>query len=124
RENILKPNEIITEIILPNPTPNAKSLYLKVRERQSIDFALVSVAAMITVANGVCQEARIVLGGVAPIPWRVPDAETFLRGKRISEAVANSAAEAALEGAKPMRDNAYKVTIAKVLVRRAVMALG
>ncbi|MBI4550900.1 MAG: xanthine dehydrogenase family protein subunit M [Candidatus Latescibacteria bacterium] len=124
RENILKPNEIITEIILPNPTPNAKSLYLKVRERQSIDFALVSVAAMLTVVNGVCQEARIVLGGVAPIPWRTPDAETFLRGKKISEAVANSAAEAALEGAKPMRDNAYKVTIAKALVRRAVMALG
>ncbi|MBM3263104.1 MAG: xanthine dehydrogenase family protein subunit M [candidate division Zixibacteria bacterium] len=124
RENILRPNEVITEIVVPKPAPNAKSLFLKVRERDSIDFALASVAASITLQNGVCQQASIVLGGVAPIPWRATAAEQYLKGRRIDEARAQSTAEAAMEDAKPMRDNAYKVEIARNLVKQAVMTLS
>lgn len=124
RENILRPNEVISEIIIPKPAANAKSLYLKVRERDSIDFALVSVAVMMIVQNGVCQQASIVLGGVAPIPWRALAAEQYLKGRKIDEARAQSAAEAAVEDARPLRDNAYKVEIARNLVKQAVMALA
>jgi xanthine dehydrogenase YagS FAD-binding subunit len=124
RENILRPNEIITEIAIPAAKPNTRSLYLKVRERESIDFALVSLAAVMTVENGVCQQASLVFGGVAPIPWRAIAAEQYLKGRRIDEARAQSAAEAAVEDARPMRDNAYKVDIARNLVRHAVLTLA
>lgn len=124
RENILRPNDVISEISIPKAAPNTKSLYLKVRERQSIDFALVSVAAMLTIQSGVCQEVSIVLGGVAPIPWRAVEAERYLKGRRIDEARAGSTAEAAVEDARPMRDNAYKVEIARNLVKQAVMTLA
>lgn len=124
RENILRPNEIITEITIPKPQPNTRSLYLKVRERDSIDFALVSLAAVMTVANGEVQRASLVFGGVAPIPWRAVEAENYLRGRRVTESRAENAAEAAVEDANPMRDNAYKVDIAKSLVRQAVLTLA
>jgi xanthine dehydrogenase YagS FAD-binding subunit len=124
RENILRPNEVITEIVIPKPKPNTRGLYLKVRERDSIDFALVSLAAQITIENGTCQEASLVFGGVAPVPWRAIEAERYLKGRQITEARAESAAEAAVEDAKPMPDNGYKVDIAKNLVRQALLTLG
>jgi xanthine dehydrogenase YagS FAD-binding subunit len=124
RENILRPNEIITEVAIPRPKSGARSLYLKVRERQSIDFALVSLAAALVVQNGVCQEASLVLGGVAPIPWRALEAERYLRGRRIDEARAQGAAETAVEDARPMPDNGYKVEIARNLVKQALMTLA
>ena len=85
---------------------------------------MVSVAAMLTIQSGVCQEVSIVLGGVAPIPWRAVEAERYLKGRRIDEARAGSTAEAAVEDARPMRDNAYKVEIARNLVKQAVMTLA
>ena len=124
RENILRPNEIVTEITIPKPEANSKGMYLKVRERESIDFALVSLAAQMTVVNGTCERASLVLGGVAPIPWRAVEAEDYLRGRRITEARAESAAEAAVEDAAPMPHNGYKVEIAKNLVKQAVLALA
>lgn len=124
RENILRPNEIVTEITVPKPEANSKGMYLKVRERESIDFALVSLAAQMTVVNGTCERASLVLGGVAPIPWRALEAEDYLRGRRITEARAESAAEAAVEDAAPMPHNGYKVEIAKNLVKQAVQALA
>lgn len=124
RENILRPNEIVTEISIPKPEANSKGMYLKVRERESIDFALVSLAAQMTVVNGTCERASLVLGGVAPIPWRAVEAEDYLRGRRITEARAESAAEAAVEDAAPMPHNGYKVEIAKNLVKQAVQALA
>ncbi len=124
RENILRPNEIVTEISIPKPEANSKGMYLKVRERESIDFALVSLAAQMTVVNGTCERASLVLGGVAPIPWRAVEAEDYLRGRRITEARAESAAEAAVEDAAPMPHNGYKVEIAKNLVKQAVRALA
>ena len=124
RENILRPNEIVTEISIPKPEANSKGMFLKVRERESIDFALVSLAAQMTVMNGTCERASLVLGGVAPIPWRAVEAEDYLRGRRITEARAESAAEAAVEDAAPMPHNGYKVEIAKNLVKQAVQALA
>ncbi len=124
RENILRPNEIVTELTIPKPEANSKGMYLKVRERESIDFALVSLAAQMTVVNGTCERASLVLGGVAPVPWRAVAAEQYLRGRRITESRAESAAEAAVEDAKPMPNNSYKVEIAKNLVKQAVLALA
>ncbi len=124
RENILRPNEIVTELTIPKPEANSKGMYLKVRERESIDFALVSLAAQMTVVNGTCEQASLVFGGVAPVPWRAVEAERYLRGRRITEARAESAAEAAVEDAKPMPHNGYKVEIAKNLVKQAVLALA
>jgi xanthine dehydrogenase YagS FAD-binding subunit len=146
-ETILKPNEMVTEVIVPSPPTGTKSLYLKQREKQSLDFALVGVAVTITTEHGVCRQARIILSGVAPVPWRAKEAEAVLIGKKISNKspgsaettplpypgdplligkridieVVEAAAEAALAGARPMRDNGYKVTLAKTLIQRAIM---
>src|SRR5258706_92660 len=84
--------------------------------------AIVSVAAVVQSSGGAAREARVVLGGVAPVPWRAAKAEEFLRGKKIDEATAEKAGEIALAEAKPMKDNVYKVDLAKNLVQRALLA--
>ena len=89
-----------------------------------MDWAVVSVAASLTMEDGVCRAARLVLGGVAPIPWRSTEAESILRGQRIDAALANRAADAALAQAEPLSRNAYKVPLAKVLIRRAILAVA
>jgi xanthine dehydrogenase YagS FAD-binding subunit len=124
RENVLQPGEIMTEIIVPAPRPNTNSIYLEAREKQSFDWPLVSVAAVVEVAGHQVRQARIVMGAVAPIPWRVPEAEKVLAGARFDPALAAHAAELALNGAKPLADNGYKVPIAKALVRRALLEAG
>jgi xanthine dehydrogenase YagS FAD-binding subunit len=122
RENILKPDEIVTEIYVPYPKYGSKGFYHKVRERLAWDHAIVSVATVIESSNGVVREARVVLGGVAPIPWRASKAEEFLRSKKIDEQTAQQASEIALEGAKPLKDNVYKVGMSKSLIQRALLA--
>jgi len=122
RENILKPAEIVTEIYVPYPKYGSKGFYHKVRERLAWDHAIVSVATVIESSNGVVREARVVLGGVAPIPWRASKAEEFLRSKKIDEQTAQQASEIALEGAKPLKDNVYKVGMSKSLIQRALLA--
>ena len=122
RENILKPAEIVTEIDVPYPKYGSKGFYHKVRERLAWDHAIVSVATLIESSNGVVREARVVLGGVAPIPWRASKAEEFLRSKKIDEQTAQQASEIALEGAKPLKDNVYKVGMSKSLIQRALLA--
>jgi xanthine dehydrogenase YagS FAD-binding subunit len=122
RENVLQPNEIVTQIEVPAPMAGTKSTYLKFKERDSMDWALSAVAAAVTMKNGVASDVRLVLGGVAPIPWRSKEAEAVLRGKAITPALADRAAEAALADAKPLADNGYKVPLTKVLIRRAVLA--
>ena len=124
RENVLHPNDIVTEITVPAPAAGAKSLYLKLREKQSFDFALASVAIAGRVDGGKWTDVRVVLGGVAPKPWRSKAAEDALNGKRIEDATARAAGEAAVKAAKPMRDNAYKVQLARVAVARAAMSLA
>jgi xanthine dehydrogenase YagS FAD-binding subunit len=90
--------------------------------RKPIDFAVVSVAALITLDRKICSDARIVLGAVASAPIRAFKAEEYLQGKELSEENTAEAAEIALAGAKPLAKNAYKVEIAKTLVKRAVTA--
>jgi xanthine dehydrogenase YagS FAD-binding subunit len=122
RENILNPAEIVTEIYVPYPKTGSKGFYHKVRERLAWDHAIVAVATVVQSSGGVVSDARVVLGGVAPIPWRAPKAEDFLRGKKIDEETAQKAADIALEGARPLKDNVYKVGMAKSLVQRALLA--
>jgi len=122
RENILKPDEIVTEIYVPYPKSGSKGFYHKVRERLAWDHAIVSVSTVVESSGGVVREARVVLGGVAPIPWRASKAEEFLRRKKIDEETARQAGEIALEGAKPLKDNVYKVGMSKSLIQRALLA--
>ncbi len=125
RENSLAPGEILVEVVVP-AHPGATSVYLEAREKQTFDWPLVSVAAVIAKDPGRAEvrQAAVVMGAVAPIPWRAVEAEQVLRGARLDPKRAQAAAEAALKGAQPMSDNAYKVAIAKALVRRAVLKAG
>jgi xanthine dehydrogenase YagS FAD-binding subunit len=122
RENILNPGEIVTEVFVPIPKAGSKGFYQKVRERLAWDHAIVSVATVVESNGGVVRNARVLLGGVAPTPWRAPKAEEFLRGKKLDEANAKQAGDIALEGAKPLKDNVYKVQMAKDLIQRGLLA--
>jgi xanthine dehydrogenase YagS FAD-binding subunit len=125
RENVLKNEEIISEIFVPASPLAAESTYLKFKERDSLDFALASVAVALRLDNSrTVKDARIVLGGVAPIPWRVPKAEQFVIGKNLKPDVLAEAAKIALADAQPLEKNAYKVPLAQTLVRRALAKAG
>jgi xanthine dehydrogenase YagS FAD-binding subunit len=125
RENVLTNDDIITEIFVPASALATHSTYLKFKERESLDFALASVAAAVQLgANKAVRDARLVLGGVAPIPWRVPAAEKFLVGKQLSADVLAEAGKIALAEAKPLEKNAYKIPLAQTLVRRALAKAG
>lgn len=124
RENILQPGEIITKISLPIPPAKTRSVYLEAREKQSFDWPLVSVATVLQMEAYRVIQARIVMGAVAPIPWRVPEAENALSGLTLDYEVATRAAELAVKDAKPLAGNSYKVPIAKALVRRAILNAG
>lgn len=125
RENVLQNDDIITEIFVPSSALAARSTYLKFKERESLDFALASVAAAVQLApNKTVKDVRIVLGGVAPIPWRVPAAEKFLVGKELKLDVLAEAAKVALADAKPLEKNAYKVPLTQTLVQRALAKAG
>jgi xanthine dehydrogenase YagS FAD-binding subunit len=121
-ENILKSGDIVTEIFIPYPKAGSKGFYHKVRERLAWDHAIVSVASVVQSSGGVAKDARVVLGGVAPVPWRAAKAEEFLRGKKLDDSTAQKAGEIALEGAKPLKDNVYKVNLAKSLIQRGLLA--
>ena len=120
RENVLKNDDIITEIVVPASPIAARSTYLKFKERESLDFALASAAVAVQTNGKTVRDARIVLGGVAPIPWRVPAAEKFVIGKSLTPDVLAQAAKIALADARPLEKNAYKVPLAQTLVRRAL----
>jgi xanthine dehydrogenase YagS FAD-binding subunit len=113
RETVLEPGELITAVELPAPDPAARSAYRKVRDRSSYAFALVSVAAAVTLDGDAIAEARIALGGVAPKPWRARRAEAALRGAPATEASFRAAADAELAGARPLAGNAFKVELAR-----------
>lgn len=125
RENVLKNDEIITEIVVPSSPVAAHSTYLKFKERESLDFALASAAVAVQLAeNKTVRDARIVLGGVAPIPWRVPAAEKFVIGKSLTADVLAETAKIALADARPLEKNAYKVPLAQTMLRRALSKVG
>lgn len=120
--HILKPDEILTEIRVPQPPDNAGQAFVKYRLREPVDFAIVSVASVITMKEGICKEARIVLGAVSPVPFRALAAEEAIRGKPLDATAAEEAAEAAVSQAKPLSMNAYKIEITKTLVKRALLS--
>jgi xanthine dehydrogenase YagS FAD-binding subunit len=124
RENNLAANEVITRIRVPKPAAGTRSTYVKFREKQSLDFALSSVAAVLQVDGDVVEAARLVLGGVAPIPWHVPEAEAELVGRRLTTATIDKAAAAAVADASALDHNGYKVKLSENLVRRALGALA
>jgi xanthine dehydrogenase YagS FAD-binding subunit len=119
-ETVLQPNELLTHMILPAPG-SARSAAYEVRYKQSHDWPVGSAAAVLDMSGTTVRAARIVMGAVAPIPWRAAGAERALVGKTITEQTAMAAADAAIQGAKPMTQNAYKVQIARTAVKRAVM---
>jgi xanthine dehydrogenase YagS FAD-binding subunit len=123
RENDLRPDEVLTEIRVP-PAAGVRSAYDAVRERAAFDWPLVSVAAALKLEGGVVREARLVLGAVAPIPWRSPRAEQALVGKPLNEETARAAGRAAIVGAAPLADNGYKVGLVQTLLRRTLLSLA
>ncbi len=119
-ENTLEATEIITTIRIPLPHADMRSTYLKAMDRKVWDFALVGVAAALRVHDGRIEDPRLVLTGVAPIPWRAHEAEQALVGQAPSPALFRQVAEAALLGATPLAHNGYKVPLATALIRRAL----
>jgi len=123
-ENVLKPNEVMTEVFIPTPAAGTKMAWIKLKDRQVYDFAVVAVAAVFTVNGGNWADGRITLGGVAPVPYRAQVVEDALKGKDI-KATAKAAAAQIRTVARPMSLNAYKVDIAQGLLERTVLqALG
>ena len=123
-DTVLAPAELITSVDLP-PSPFAEHAhYLKVRERASYAFALISVAAAVSLRDGVVRQARLALGGVAHKPWRMPAAEALLIGQRLDNESMQRAADTLLAGAVALRDNAFKPELARRAVLRALRQAG
>jgi xanthine dehydrogenase YagS FAD-binding subunit len=124
RETVLEPGEIVSEVLLPPPAPGLRSTYRKVRARASWDFALVGVALALRLAGDVVREARVVLAGVAPVPWRAKAVEAALAGHRLNAATIGHAAAAAVKGAEPLAQNGYKVPLLRGLVEERLEAIA
>jgi xanthine dehydrogenase YagS FAD-binding subunit len=124
QSHILRPNELLTGVWLPPPPPGTRSTYEKFALRGSWDFAIAAAAVRLGFEDGVCTDARIVLGGVATYPYRRPDAEQLLIGQRVDEEVAAAAAARSVQGARPLRNNAYKIDVVRTLVKRAILRLA
>jgi xanthine dehydrogenase YagS FAD-binding subunit len=123
RENTMELGEVLTEIRVPSAA-GWRSAYAEVRERAAFDWPLVSLAAAVRLEAGTVREARIVLGAVAPVPWRSAKAEQALMGRKLEEATAVAAARAAITGAAPLSDNGYKVGLVQTLTRRTLLSLA
>jgi xanthine dehydrogenase YagS FAD-binding subunit len=122
-ENVLAEDELLTHVVLPAPG-NVKSGHYEVRYKQSHDWPLAFTTVVLTMNGNNIGSARVVLGTVAPTPWRSRPAEAALSGKPLNEETAVLAGEAAVSEARPMSGNAYKVQIAKTAVKRALMLAG
>jgi xanthine dehydrogenase YagS FAD-binding subunit len=121
REHDLSPGEIVTEIVVP-PASGLRVASYEVRQRETLDWSLATASVVLEVDGTRVTRARVVLGQVAPTPWTAKAAEAFLVGKTIDRGVAERAGEAAVEGAKPLSRNRYKVQLARVAVKRALLA--
>jgi xanthine dehydrogenase YagS FAD-binding subunit len=124
RENILAKGQFLKSVLVPAPKPGLKAAYVKLKERGTWDFALVSAAVAVVVKDGVMDEVAIVMGGVAPVPWRLKKAEDALRGKPVSEAPVRQAVDEALKDASPLRENGYKADLVYAALKRAVLAIA
>jgi xanthine dehydrogenase YagS FAD-binding subunit len=119
-ENNLLPGELISAILVPPSASAKRSRYIKIRDRSSFEFALVSAAVALDIQDGTIREIRIALGGVAPRPWRLQAVEAALHGRPATDEAFRAAAELASEGAKPGPQNAFKVTLMKRAVFRGL----
>jgi xanthine dehydrogenase YagS FAD-binding subunit len=122
RENTLAADEVLTEVRLPPPPPNSRSTYYKQGEKESFDWPIAEVAVVLERDGDRCRRAVIVLGAAAPVPWRSKEAEAALTGQPISEETARAAADAAVRGATPLEQNAYKIPIFRAIIRRTILA--
>ncbi len=123
-EQALRPGELITAVEIPPYPRPLKSGYLKVRDRQSYEFALTSAAVALHLRHGVIREAKVAAGGVGTIPWKLPAVERELIGHRPSNALWTKAAEHAADGARPLQHNRFKVELLKRTVERQLRAVG
>ncbi len=120
RETVLEPGDLVTHVTLPPPIAGSNQVYLKLRDRASYEFALASAAVVITVAGGTMTRARVALGGVGTKPWRSPEAESALVGQIANATSFRHAADAAMRGATPQSENAFKIELAKRCLTHAL----
>jgi xanthine dehydrogenase YagS FAD-binding subunit len=120
REHDLRSNEIVAEIVLP-PASEWKAAHYEIRQKEAFDWPLAVAAVGLKMQGASVQSARVVMGYVAPVPWLSPEAAQVLRGQPVAEGTAQKAADAALRNAKPLSRNAYKVQLARVAVKRAIL---
>ena len=129
RETVLEPGEVVTRVTMPRPADLGadgqppRSLYIKSREREAGDFALVSVAVRLAVSDGVVRQAAVALGGVAPVPYRATRVEEYLTGRAVDSVDAAHAGTLSIPDARPMTDNGYKVVMANNMVKQGVARL-
>ncbi len=122
RETALAPGEILEEVQIPAWPQSARGVYLKFRQRNVYDFAIASVALNLQLEGGLVRDLRLVLGAVAPVPWRALVAEAVLKGQKLTAELIDKAITAELANARPMSGNAYKVELVGQLIRQAVSA--
>ncbi|WP_110670431.1 FAD binding domain-containing protein [Salinicola halophilus] len=123
QEHALKPGELITHVVLDAPMQNARSSYLKLRDRQSYQFALASSAVIVTLDGNTIRKARVALGGVGTKPWRAPEVEAALEGKQASEALFADVAKRAFDNATAYAHNAYKIPLGQQAIVRNLVDL-
>ncbi|MGH2491049.1 MAG: FAD binding domain-containing protein, partial [Candidatus Limnocylindria bacterium] len=123
KEHAIKRGELITSVRIAESALERRGTFLKAMDRKAWSFALVSVAAAARIKDGKAHDVRVVLGGVAPCPWWVPAAHKQLEGSALDDNACLAAADMILSGAQPLRDNGYKVTLARELIRRALRSL-
>ncbi len=124
RENVLKDGEILASIRLPAAGTHARSTYHKVLDREAWTHAVVSAAVVLEMDGDQCRSARVVLGGVAPIPWRLAEVEKMLAGQRVTPELAAKAGQASIVGARPLAKNGYKVPMTRAMVRRVILHIA
>jgi len=120
-ENVLGPEDVVLSVQVPSDLAGARGRYHKVLDREAWTHAVVSAAVVLKMDGDVCRAARVVLGGVAPIPWRLPEVEKLLTGERITDDLAAKAGEASVVGARALSKNAYKIPLTRGVVRRAIL---
>jgi xanthine dehydrogenase YagS FAD-binding subunit len=124
REHDIEPGELITEITVPHASWYRRSAYLKIRDRESYEFALCSAAIALDLDGQTIRDARIAAGGVGTKPWRLPEVTQALVGKRVGQDTFERAVEIATNGARPLGQNAFKVTLLKRTLTRALIQVG
>ena len=123
KETVLEPNEIVTDIILPPPPQGLKSSYRKVRARGSWDFALAGVALALQFKDGKIDQARVVLSGAAPVPWRSRETEEVITGRPLDAGAVGRASEAVVKNAQPLKQNGYKLALFRAILEEELTAI-